>query len=105
MEVQASLSPPPSSPLYQGARPPPIASPDTVLLYDPVEQLYYEVPAHDIRPGKVEVMDIELIYIEDEDEGAEENVEMEDEDDDVVIVGHYTPRRRSRSRAKKFIIF
>ena len=61
METQAPLSLPPpsplSSPLYRGARPPPIASPDNILLYDPVEQLYIEVPTDDIRSGEIEVMD------------------------------------------------
>ena len=75
MMVIASPSPPPSplsSVLYS---PPPIASPDTILLHDPVEQLYYEVPAQDIRPGEVMVLDC-LSGVHDAEEEAEDDEEM-----------------------------
>ena len=66
---------PPSSPLYRGARPPRIASPDNELLYDPVERRYYEVPAQYVRPGEVvEVpacLPVELIHDVEEDEEEE----------------------------------
>ena len=107
MEVQASLSPQ-SSPIYRGERPPPIASPDNILLYDPVEQLYHEVPAHNIHLGEVEasnVIPVELECVEEEDETEEDEEEDEQEedevveeeeedDDDVFVLAVFTPNRR-----------
>ena len=92
MDVEAPLSPSPP-PSYRDVRPPPIASPDNILLYDPVEQLYYEVPAQDVRQGEVEVMDaipVELQFLDGEEE----------EDDDVVIL-EILPPRRARFRVQQ----
>ena len=80
MEVQVPLSPP--------------ASPDNVLLYDPMEQWYYEVPACDVRqcevevfatlPGEVLISDEEdeVVVISDEEEG--EIIVISDEEENVV---------------------
>ena len=95
MDVEAPLSPqlPPSppSPPYQDVRPPPIASPDNILLYDPVEQIYYEVPAKDVRQGEVEVLDVIPVELQFFDEVEEE------EDDDVRILAVLPSRRRQEN--------
>ena len=84
MEVEALPSPPQFPP---ASYPPQIASPDNILLYDPVEQLYYEVPAVDVCYGEVEVLDctpVEIIDI------------TEEEEEDVMIVDVLPSRRRQQ---------
>ena len=84
MEVEALPSPHQSPP---ASYPPQIASPDNILLYDPVEQLYYEVPAVDVRYGEVEVLDctpVEIIDI------------TEEEEEDVMIVDVLPSRQRQQ---------
>ena len=85
MEVEVSPSPPQSPP---ASYPPQIASPDNILLYDPVEQLYYEVPAVDVRYGEVEVLDCTPVELIDIDE--------EEEEEDVRIVEVLPSRRRQQ---------